>query len=95
MADADIQVEEKTIQVELSENSNGDLTLEELTPLEEEDLLNLDIEESVDSGSNFSKAEVNQEEFPENINGDVASENLSPLEEEDLLKIRIKNLEKS
>ncbi len=73
-------------QGELSENSNGDVTLEELTPLEEEDLLNLDIEESVDSGSNFSEAEVNQEEFPENINGDVATENLSTLEEEDLLK---------
>ena len=73
-------------QEDLSENSNGDLTLEELTPLEEEDLLNLDIEESVDSGSNFSEVEVNQEEFPENINGDVASENLTLLEEEDLLK---------
>jgi len=70
-----IEVED---QEEVPENVTEENELEELPPLEEEDLLNLDIEESIDSASDFSDVVEDQEEVPENVT-----------EEEDLLNLDI------
>ena len=50
-------------QEELPENSTEEEELEELPPLEEEDLLNLDLEESIDSASDFCDVLENQKEL--------------------------------
>ena len=49
-------------QEEVPENGTEEDELEELPPLEEEDLLNLDIEKSIDSSSDFSDVLEDQEE---------------------------------
>ena len=76
-------------QEELPENGTEEDELEELPPLEEEDLLNLDIEESIDSASNFPDVVEDQEELPENGTEEDELEGLPPLEEEDLLNLDI------
>jgi len=73
----------------LSENGTEVDELEELPPLEEEDLLNLDLEESVDSASDFSDVVEDQEELSENGTEVDELEELPPLEEEDLLNLDI------
>ena len=76
-------------QEEVPENGTEEDELEELPPLEEEDLLNLDIEESIDSASDFSDVVEDQEEVPENGTEEDELEELPPLEEEDLLNLDI------
>ena len=76
-------------QEEVPENGTEEDELEELPSLEEEDLLNLDIEESIDSVSDFSDVVEDQEEVLENGTEEDELEELPPLEEEDLLNLDI------
>jgi len=76
-------------QEDLRQNTTDEDELEELPPLEEEDLLNLDIEENTESVSDFSEVEGNQVELPENATDEDELEELPPLEEEDLLNLDI------
>ena len=50
-------------------------------------MLNLDLEESIDSASDFSDVVEDQEELPENGTEEDELEELPPLEEEDLLNL--------
>jgi len=76
-------------QEEVPENGTEEDELEELPPLEEEDLLNLDLEESIDSAYDFSDVVGDQEEVSENGTEEDELEELPPLEEEDLLNLDI------
>ena len=76
-------------QKEVPENVAEEGELEELPPLEEGDLLNLDLEESIDSSSDFSDVVGDQEEFTENGIEEDELEELPPLEEEDLLNLDV------
>ena len=76
-------------QEEVLENGTEEDKLKELPPLEEEELLNLDIEDSIDSASDFSDVVEDQEEVPENGTEEDELEEFSPLEEEDLLNLNI------
>ena len=58
-------------QEEVPENGTEEDELEELPSLEEEDLLNLDIEESIDSVSDFSDTKQDDEFFHELSEGDI------------------------
>ena len=76
-------------QQEVLEKGTEEEELEELPPLEEEDLLNLDTEDSIDSVSDFSEVVEGQEEAHENGTEEEELEELPPLEEEDLLNLDI------
>ena len=58
-------------QEEVPENGTEEDELEELPPLEEEDLLNLDIEEPIDSASDFSDSMQADDFFHELAEGDI------------------------
>ncbi len=66
---SDFYDEEKN-QRELSKNGAEEDDLEELPPLEEEDLLNLDMEEPIDSASDFTEKKQDDEFFNE-FNDDI------------------------
>ena len=76
-------------QQEVLEKGTEEEELEELPPLEEENLLNLDTEDSIDSVSDFSEVVEGQEEAHENGTEEEELEELPPLEEEDLLNLDI------
>ncbi len=76
-------------QEKLTENTTEEDEMEDLTPLEEEDLLNLDIEEPIDKVSDFSDLEEKQVALPKNAIEEDELEELPPLEEEDLLNIDV------
>jgi len=61
-------------QEEVSGNGNEEDDLEELPPLEEEDLLNLDLEESIDSASDISDTKQNNKIFHQ-----IAESNINSL----------------
>ena len=65
-------------QEELPENGTEEDELEELPPLEEEDLLNLDIEESIESVSDdFSDTKQDDEFFNELAEGDINTQSFA------------------
>ncbi len=73
----------------LPENSTEEDKLDELPPLEEGDLFNLDVEEPAESESDFSDVEKNQEGLPENSSEEDKLDELQPLVEEDLTNLDI------
>ena len=64
-------------QEELLENGTEENELEELPPLEEEDLLNLDIEEPIDSASDFSDSMQADDFFHELAEGDINTQSFA------------------
>ena len=64
-------------QEEVPENGTEEDELEELPPLEEEDLLNLDIEEPIDSASDFSDSMQADEFFQELAEGDINTQSFA------------------
>ena len=71
------------------ENDTEKDEMEELPPLEEEDLLNIDMEESIDGGSDLSDTVEDQADVSKNATEEGDLEELPPLEEDDLLNINI------
>ena len=74
-------------QEDVPEKDTEEVELEGLPPLEEEDLLNLDIEEPIDNVSDFKDEEKIKQELTENGVEEEDLEELPPLEEEDLLNL--------
>ena len=64
-------------QEEVPENGTEEDELEELPPLEEEDLLNLDIEEPIDSASDFSDSMQADDFFHELAEGDINTQSFA------------------